>query len=288
MSNLIEVSNLCRQYPGFALRNVSFAVPGGTIMGFVGENGAGKTTTLKAILGLIRPDSGDCRILGQTMAEGDKALRRKVGVVFDETCFHENLTTGYIDGMLRRIYGADWDSAAFAALCQKFALPDKKEIKAYSRGMKMKLSIAAALAHHPQVLLLDEATSGLDPVVRDEILDAFYEFVCDDEHAVLLSSHLTTDLERVADYITYLHGGEIVFTENKDELLEHSGIARLTSAQFAALTGEQYLRRRQTPQGGTELLLNDRAAFARRHPEFVVDPAAIDDIMLFYAKGEAQ
>ncbi len=286
MKNAIEVQHLNKQFPGFALQDISFTVPGGSIMGFVGENGAGKTTTIKALLGLIQPDSGEATLLGLPLAGNEKEVKSQIGVVFDEAYFHDNLTLGIIDTMMAHIFGSLWDKAEFAALCGRFGLPAKKAVKTFSRGMKMKLSIAAALAHHPKLLILDEATSGLDPIVRDEILDVFYEFIQDEEHSILFSSHITSDLEKIADYVTFIHEGRIVFSRNKDVLIDEYGIARCTATQFEAVQSSDYLRRRTTGLGGRELLVKDRAAFHALYPDIVLDGASIEDIMLFYVKGE--
>ncbi len=286
MKNAIEVQHLNKQFPGFALQDISFTVPGGSIMGFVGENGAGKTTTIKALLGLIQPDSGEATLLGLPLAGNEKEVKSQIGVVFDEAYFHDNLTLGIIDTMMAHIFGSLWDKAEFAALCGRFGLPAKKAVKTFSRGMKMKLSIAAALAHHPKLLILDEATSGLDPIVRDEILDVFYEFIQDEEHSILFSSHITSDLEKIADYVTFIHEGRIVFSRNKDVLIDEYGIARCTATQFETVQSGDYLRRRTTGLGGRELLVKDRAAFHALYPDIVLDGASIEDIMLFYVKGE--
>ena len=218
MKNAIEVQHLNKQFPGFALQDISFTVPGGSIMGFVGENGAGKTTTIKALLGLIQPDSGEATLLGLPLAGNEKEVKSQIGVVFDEAYFHDNLTLGIIDTMMAHIFGSLWDKAEFAALCSRFGLPVKKAVKTFSRGMKMKLQLAAALAHKPKLLILDEATSGLDPVVRSEMLDLFMEFIQDEQHSILLSSHITADLEKVADYITFIHNGKLIMTVSKNDL----------------------------------------------------------------------
>lgn len=286
MTNMLEVHGLCKDYGDFALKDVSFSLPGGCIMGFVGENGAGKTTTMKGILGLIRPDAGEVKLLGGSLAANEMLIKNQIGVVFDESYFHDNLTIHNVDVMLSRIY-TNWDSAFFAELCKKFSLPENKPIKSYSRGMKMKLSIAAALAHRPRLLLLDEATSGLDPIVRDEILDVFLDFIKDEEHSILFSSHITSDLEKVADYITFIHQGKVVFSENKDTLIYQYGAVKCTAAAAAAIDKSETLAK-LTGAMGTELLIADRESFARRHPGLVVDHVSLEDIMLFYVKGEAK
>ncbi len=286
MENAIKVEHLSKEYPGFALRDLSFLVPRGSIVGLIGENGAGKTTTLHAILGLIRPEQGRIELLGRPYDPKNPAHRRRIGVVFDECGFPPHLTCAAVGRMMGLVYRELWDAGAFAEYCRRFALPQNKEIRDLSRGMKMKLSIAAALSHRPELLILDEPTGGLDPIVREEILDLFSEFIQDERNSILFSTHITTDLEKIADQIVFLHGGQLVFSQSKDDLIYRHAVARCTSAQFAGIAGGEYLRRRSLPGGGQELLIADRDAFARRHPQVVLDRAGIDEIMLFYVKGE--
>lgn len=287
MSNLLELRGVCKDYRDFQLRDVSFALPGGAIMGFVGENGAGKTTTLKCILGLARREAGEVLLFGKPMDPDDVAAKAQIGVVFDESYFHDNLTTVQVDHMMASIFGSAWDAAYFDALRKRFALPQDKIIKTFSRGMKMKLSIAAALAHRPKLLLLDEATSGLDPIVRDEILDVFLEFISDEQHSILFSSHITSDLEKIADYVTFIHKGEVLFSKNKDTLIYEYGIARCTAAQAAKVSSGDVAVTRKTAMG-TEFLVTDRDSFHRRYPDIVLDRVSIEDIMLFYVKGQRE
>jgi ABC-2 type transport system ATP-binding protein len=261
-------------------------VPGGSILGLIGENGAGKTTTIKCIMNLVRRDGGEISVLGRDMVREELAVKQDVGVVLDECFFHDTLRAGDLDRILSPVY-RNWDSVLFRDYLNKFRLPERKFIKEYSRGMKMKLSLAAALAHRPKLLVLDEATSGLDPVVRDEILEEFQAFVCDEEHGVLLSSHITSDLEKVADYIAYIHRGQVRLAGAKDELLERHGRLVCTARQLEELEpGELVQVRRGTY--GCEGLVADRAAFARRHPELTVDRVSLEEIMLFIGKGDAQ
>lgn len=287
MSNLLELRGVCKDYRDFQLNNVSFALPGGAIMGFVGENGAGKTTTLKCILGLVRRDAGEVEVFGKPLNVDDVAAKAQIGVVFDESYFHDNLTTVQVDHMMASIFRDAWDAAYFEALRKRFALPKDKIIKSFSRGMKMKLSIAAALAHHPKLLLLDEATSGLDPIVRDEILDVFLEFISDEQHSILFSSHITSDLEKIADYVTFIHNGKVMFSKNKDTLIYEYGIARCTAAQAAKVASSDVAVTRKTAMG-TEFLVTDRDSFHRRYPDVVLDRVSIEDIMLFYVKGHKE
>lgn len=254
-------------------------------MGLIGENGAGKTTTLKCLLGLLRRDGGDISLLGCDPWDQPRRAKAEVGAVLDDCFFHDSLRPRDVSAILAPVFPA-WDEGLFRDYLDKFQLPWKKTVKELSRGMKMKLSLAAALAHRPRLLILDEATAGLDPVVRDSILEELLSFVSDEEHAVLLSSHITGDLEKIADYITYLHRGQVILSGPKDEILERYGQVGCSAAQLAALEPELLTRVRRG-EFGCHALVSDRAAFQRVHPELSVEPVTLDDIMLFVGKGEA-
>ncbi len=279
----LRIENLTKTYPGFTLDGISFALPGGTIMGLVGENGAGKSTTIKAALGLIRKDGGTAAFWGEELTP---ALKEDIGVVFDGGNFHEILTPAQVGNISRAAY-KQWDEQLYRQYLTRFGLPAKKEIKSFSKGMKMKLSIAVALAHHPRLLILDEATAGLDPVMRDDMLEVFLDFVQDEDHSILMSSHITTDLERAADYITLLHQGKVLFSKPKDELRYRYGILRCGAEQFAALDPGDVLAWRKEPMQHS-VLVADKAAARKKYPEAVVDDATIDDILLIYVKGEGR
>ena len=283
MTNSIELSGLCKSYGGFALQDVDLTLPGGAILGLIGENGAGKTTTIKCILNLIRRDGGEISVLGRDNRKEERLWKQEVGVVLDECFFHDTLRASDVGRILAPVY-RNWDQALFRAYLDKFALPGGKLVKEYSRGMKMKLSLAAALAHRPRLLILDEATAGLDPVVRDEILDEFLAFVCDEDHGILISSHITGDLEKVADYITYLHEGQVILSAAKDDILDRYGRVGCTAGQLAGLPPSELVRVRRG-QFGCEALVADRAAFRRAHPELPVDRVTLDDIMVFIGRG---
>ena len=285
MTNCIEIKGLCKSYPDFSLQNIDLTLPGGTIMGLIGENGAGKTTTIKCILNLIRRDAGEITLLGRDNLREERAAKAGVGVVLDECVFHDALRPRDLERILAPVYPT-WDNGLYRDYLDKFRLPGKNLIKTFSRGMKMKLSLAAALAHRPRLLILDEATAGLDPVVRDSILEELLSFVSDEEHAVLLSSHITGDLEKIADYITYLHQGQVILSAPKDDILEQYGQVGCSAAQLAALEPELLTRVRRG-EFGCHALVSDRAAFQRVHPELPVEPVTLDDIMLFVGKGEA-
>ena len=282
--NALVVNGLTKRYQDFTLDGVSFTVPQGSIVGLIGENGAGKSTTLHAVLGLIGRDGGTVELLGLPDTALDDGVRNQIGVVFDGNSYPEMLTPRKLGRVMGKIYRT-WDPDRYAALLQQLALPADKRIKALSKGMKMKLALAVAFSHHAKLLVLDEATSGLDPVVRDDILDLFLEFVQEEDHAILVSSHITSDLEKVADYIVFLHQGRVVFCKPKDELRYRYGVLRCGQAQFADLDpADMVACRRQDYEW--EVLVADRVAARRKYPKAVVDPATMDEIMLLYVKGE--
>ncbi|MCC0638681.1 MULTISPECIES: ABC transporter ATP-binding protein [unclassified Clostridioides] len=280
----ITIKNLNKVYKNFALQDVSFSVPKGSIMGFVGENGAGKTTTLKSILNLISYDSGNIEIFGLDNIKNEKEIKEQIGVVFEGSNFHENLNTNNISKIMSHIY-KNWDDRLFKEYLKQLRVPNNKLIKEFSKGNKMKLSIAVALSHKPKLLILDEATSSLDPIVREEILDIFLDFIQDEEHSIILSSHITSDLDKIADYITFIHKGKIVFSESKDELIDTMGILKCNSNDFAKLTNEDYSYYRKS-QFGYEVLLKDKYKFITKHPNLIVDNTSIEEIMLFYVRGD--
>ena len=280
MKNVIEIRGMTKRYNGFTLDNVNLEVPGGTIMGLIGENGAGKSTLMKGLLGLISCE-GTCRILGQSLTDG---LKNEIGVVLDESMFHDMLNPTQIGKILSGLF-ANWDKQLYLDYLDKFQLPQKQNIKEFSRGMKMKLSIGAALSHHPKVLILDEATGGLDPVVRNEILDEFIDFVSDEEHGILISSHITSDLERAADYVTYLHQGTVFLSGGKDEILESYGRLVCSSSDLELLPRGELLGLRQG-KFGCEALVKDRQAFTRRFAGLLIEPVTLEDIMVFTGRGE--
>mgnify|MGYP001084746490 FL=1 len=285
MNSALTVSGLTKRYEGFTLADISFEVPQGTITGLIGENGAGKSTTLHSILGLVHRDGGEISILGAPAEGLQPEARENIGVVFDGTNFSEELTPKRLNKVLKGVYSS-WDEGYFLALLNKLSLPVSKKIKSFSKGMKAKLSIAAAFAHHPKLLILDEATSGLDPVMRDDMLDMFLEFVQDEENSILLSSHITSDLEKVADHIIFLHEGRLIFSKPKDELLENYGIVKCGAAQFEAIDRQDIITCRKQ-EYEWQVLVSDRNSAQKRYPKPMVIPASIDEIMLLYVRGNA-
>lgn len=280
MENCIELKNVTRVYPQFKLDNISFSVPCGTVMGFIGENGAGKSTTIRAILGLLKKGEGTVTVLGEDANSLSAETKEKIGVVFDGLTFPESLTAKQLDKVLRGIYRT-WDSEAFYGYLTRFGLPKNKKLKTFSRGMVMRISIAAALSHHPQLLLLDEPTSGLDPVVRSEILDLFLEFMQDESHSILMSTHITSDLEHIADYICFIHQGKIVFTEDRNEMLAKYRVLKCTDEQLAALDRADVIGMRKGRYSNEVLTLS-----AEKYPDYTADIPTIEEIMVYYVKQQ--
>lgn len=282
MEPILQVKGLCKNYDGFSLDHVSFSLPRGCIMGFIGENGAGKSTTIKAILNLIHMDSGKITVFGKDSIKEELAIKERIGVVFDELNFPDMVRAKDVANMMKGIYKG-WDGPLFRQYLTKFGLPAEKSVKEYSRGMKMKLSIAIALSHNAQLLLLDEATSGLDPIVRDEILDVFLDFIQDESHGILFSSHITGDLEKIADYVTFIHQGKIYFSQRKDDLLNQYSVVKCSEAELSGID-PAVIHGVRRHQFGTEALVEKDAVPAG----VIADRASIEDIMLFTVRGEKQ
>ena len=284
MENLIEIQGLCKHYKDFTLDHIDLTVPAGQIVGLIGENGAGKTTTLKALLGVIHPDGGTMRLLGGD--PGDPAVRGQVGVVFEDSYFYGGLTPRQIGRIMAGIHPA-WDESLFQDYCRRFDLEGNKPVKDFSRGMRMKMSLATALSHRPRLLVMDEATSGLDPVVRGEMLDLFLEFIQDEGRGILMSSHITGDLERIADQIAYIHRGKLLFQQDKDLLLEDMAILRCSAKDIDALPQNLVVARRGGAYGAAALVRHPQNV-RRLLPEAVLDRADIDEIMQFISGGDKQ
>lgn len=286
MTNCIEVKGLVKQYSLFTLGPVDLTVPAGSIVGLIGENGAGKTTLLKCLLGINPPTAGEVRLLEREGGERDWESRERIGVVLDECMFSDILRAADVGAILGKTY-RNWDQDLYDRTLKRFNLPRNLYLKEFSRGMKMKLSLAAALAHHPSLLVLDEATSGLDPVVRDELLDELMAFAAEADHAILMSSHITTDLEKAADYIAYLHRGKLILFEEKDRLLEEYGRLVCGKAEIGAVDPVYIVGVRRGAYSA-EALIRDKGAFCRRYPQMTVDPVSLDEIMVFMERGEQQ
>ena len=284
--NALIVNDLTKMYKDFVLDKVSFQVPCGAIVGLVGENGAGKSTTLNTILGIAKKDDGSVQFFDGQSIENEPGIRAQIGVVLENSSFPDDLSPRKLNSIFKRIYGT-WDEGKFYSYLKKLDLPESKKIKTLSKGMKMKLSIAAAFSHNSKLLILDEVTSGLDPVIRDDILDMLLDFVQDENNSILVSSHISSDLEKVADYIVFIHNGKVIFSKPKDELIYHYGIIRCGAAQFDAIDKKDVLAYRKL-EYEWEALVSDKASAQKKYPKAVIDAATIDDIMLLYIKGDAQ
>lgn len=286
MENILELQQVSKSFPksNFTLENVSFSLPYGAIMGFVGENGAGKTTTIGCILNTVSKDGGTVKLFGKEMTDADTDMREKIGVVYDGDNFPAYWSAKELSEVMEGLY-TQWDHALFQKYLEKFSLPEKQKIKHYSRGMTMKLAIAAALSHHPQLLILDEATSGLDPVMRDEMLDVFLEFVQEEDHAVLLSSHITSDMEKIADYITFIQNGKLLMTVSKNDLAYKYAVMRCKESQFLALDPKDILAYRKR-DFQIDVLVPDGKEAQKKYKDVVIDHVSIDEIMLLLVKGD--
>lgn len=284
MENILEVKNLSKKYDGFELKNISFNIPKGMIMGFIGENGAGKTTTIKSILNIIHDYSGDIKIFGKDNRENSEDINENIGVVLDDMFFPEILTASDINVIMKDIY-SNWDSGLYFDYLNKFSLPLKKQIKTFSKGMRKKLEIITALAHKPKLLILDEPTSGLDPIARNEVINLFQDFIQDEESSILLSSHITTDLEHIADYITFIDNGEIVLTKTTDEILNSYCVCKCSEEEFKKLDKKDYVKSIKLKHE-YDVLVEDKKKFMKKYDIKVIDKVTLDDLMLLMVKGE--
>lgn len=282
--NALEIKNISKTYKNFKLDDISFVLPCGHIMGLIGENGAGKSTIINCILDIIEKDSGSISVLGQKNDKNNVSLKENIGVVLDASDVYDNYTVKQVENIMKDVY-KQWNHEVYDYYIQKFALPLNKMIKDFSRGMKMKMAITIALSHQPKILILDEATSGLDPIMRDEILDVFMEFVQDENHAILLSSHISSDLEKIADYITFIHEGKLILSTSKDELIYEYGLMKCRNDEFDMIDKEDIIRYRIKTYE-VEILVKDREKMAKKYPNCIVDPTKLDDIMMLYVKGE--
>ena len=271
--NALEIKNLTKNYPGFCLDDLNLTLPSGCIMGLIGENGAGKSTTIKLILEMLRPDSGSVCVLGQQHIN-----KEDVGVVLDEVGIPECLTATQVGKVMAGVF-RKWEPETYAAHLRKLAIPEHKPFKDFSRGMKMKLGIAVAMSHGAKLLILDEATSGLDPVVRDEVVEMFSEFTRDENHSILISSHIVSDLEKLCDYVAFLHKGKLLLCEEKDLLLGTYGIVHGTAAELARISDDAVLGRKVNAYGGQAIVRRDAV------PEgMAISPVSIEELFVFMAK----
>ena len=276
--NALEIRNLTKSYPGFTLDNISLTLPSGCIMGLIGENGAGKSTTIKLILDMIHKDSGSITIFGKDNGDNIELTKEEIGVVMDEAGIPECLTVRQVGAVMKHTF-RHWDSAEYARLTEKFALPEKKQFKEFSRGMKMKLGIAVALSHNAKLLILDEATSGLDPVVRDEVVEMFGDFTRDENHSILISSHIVSDLEKLCDYIAFLHKGKLLLCEEKDQLLSEYGLIHCTAGELQRIPSDAIRYKRENPYG-VEVMAQRSVIPSGMN----ISPVSIEELFVFMAR----
>lgn len=282
MENAIEVKSIQKHYKDFSLKNVSFTLPRGYIMGFIGANGSGKTTTIKSILNLVKLDGGCINIYGTDSREMSPAEKEKIGVVLDSMPFPKTMTCEDLNNIFKNIY-TSWDSEKFFSMCRNAKLPVKNKLNTFSKGMEMKLSIAVAMSHDPRLLIMDEPTAGLDPVARSEVLDMLMEFIQDESRSVLLSSHITSDLEKITDYLVFIQNGKIILSGEKDVLLDKYAVLKCSEDILSTLPQESVVSYKTTKFGTSRLVYKDKLS----PPEnCVVDRANIEDIMIFYQHKE--
>lgn len=282
--NAVEVRDLTVKYDGFTLDHVSFDVAQGSIMGFIGQNGAGKTTTIKALLNIVRREEGSIRMLGLDNLAEEAAVKEQIAAVFDELPFPDRLSAKNLNAIMKEIY-REWNSDTFFGYLDRLALPCRKKIGAFSKGMKMKLQLAVALSHNAKLLIMDEATTGLDPVVRNECLDMFLEYLQEEDHTIFLSSHITTDLEKVADSVTFLHKGRVLLTGYKDDVLERHGVIKCRKRDYQEIAPEDMVSCRLTDYNA-EIMVRDKESCRKKYAGLTLDDTTLEEIILYYVNAE--
>lgn len=285
MENAIEIRNLSKEYRDFSLKNLSLNVPRGTVLGLIGENGAGKSTLIQSMFGLIKAEYEKIELLGKQLRNQEKEIKEDIAVIFDVSHYNPEYTPAFIGKMLKKVY-RNWDMEKYDAYLSRFGLPADKKLKKFSKGMKMKLEFAIAFSHKPRLLILDEATSGLDPVFRDEILELIREFTEEEDHTVVMSSHITSDLDKVADYIAFLHEGKLQFVKSYDELQNDYGVLHCGKDFFESLREEDIVSFKKEPYE-YKVLVRNRNGILSVFPDLEMEKASVEDIMLMYVKGEA-
>ena len=283
MEYALEINHLKKNYIDFHLNDVSVKIPKGTIMGLIGENGAGKSTIINTVLNIAKKDAGEVKVFNKDIEKCEKEIKEDLAVIFDECHYNPNFKCKTIGKFMSKIY-KNWQQETFDNYLIRFELPTEKKIKDFSKGMKMKLAFAVALSHQAKFLILDEATSGLDPVVRDEILDILKEFVMDENNTVLISSHITSDLDKISDYISFLHNGELIFTKTYEDIQDHYGVIKCGSKIFESVDKNEIIAYKKE-DFEYRLLVQDRHTFAKVYQDVVIEKASLEDIMLFYIKG---
>lgn len=278
--NALEIIDLSKKYSGFTLDNVTLTLPSGCVMGLIGENGAGKSTVIKLILDIVKKDSGTVKILGKDNSKEIELVKEDIGVVLDEVGIPDCLNVKQVGKVMKHTF-KNWNECEFSRLIEKFSLPYDKEFKDFSKGMKMKLGIAVAMSHGSKLLILDEATSGLDPVVRDEIIEMFNDFTREEDHSILISSHIVSDLEKLCDYIAFIHRGKVLLCEEKDRLIEKYGMIHCTQDELLSIPQEAVVYKKENPYGVDVMVLKEKI-----FDDYKVSAVGIEDIFVFTVKGE--
>ncbi len=284
MENILEIRNLCKKYKEFELQDVNITLPKGMIMGFIGENGAGKTTTIKAILDIIRNYTGEIKVFGYDNRKDNKKIKEDIGAVLDDMFFPEILTPNDINNIMKDIY-KNWDSELYFKYLNDFGLPKTKQIKTFSKGMRKKLEIATAISHHPKLLILDEPTAGLDPIARNEVIDIFQSFIQNEECSIFLSSHITTDLEHIADYITFINSGKIILSKTREELLEDFGIVKCSKEEFEKIDKKDFIKYKKSKYE-YDILVENKKDFYKKYGINTIDRITLEELMVLMIKGE--
>jgi len=282
--NAIEIRDLTVKYDGFTLDRINFDVAKGSIMGFIGQNGAGKTTTIKALLNIIKRDAGTIRMLGLDNIKDELDIKENISTVFDNIPFQEQLSAANLNTILKEVY-KEWSSETFKKYLDRLSLPSRKKISTFSKGMKMKLQIAVALSHNAKLLIMDEATTGLDPVVRNECLDMFLEYLQDESHSILMSSHITTDLEKVADSVTFINKGKLLLTGDKYDILGQHGVIKCKKSEYKDISPEDIVSARLNDYGA-EVMVKDKEQCKKKYSGLVLDNTTLEEIMLYYVNAD--
>ncbi|MBP3841431.1 MAG: ABC transporter ATP-binding protein [Bacilli bacterium] len=284
MKNAIEIKNLNKKYPEFELKIDKLNIPSGTVIGLIGENGAGKTTLIKLLLNIIKEDKGNIKIFGKDLKDNELEIKEEIGVVLDNTFFPEILNPKNINSIMKDIY-KKWDSKLFYKYLKEFGIKDNQILKTMSKGMRKKVEIATALSHHPKLLILDEATSGLDPIVRNEVLDLFLNFIEDEEHTIILSTHITSDLEHIADHIVFIDKGNIVLEKQRDEIVDNYAVLKCDISEFDKIDKADIISFKKNKYN-YEILVDDIQKCKKKYKNCVVDKITLEDLMLIMIKGE--
>ena len=284
MDYAIEIDHLTKHYPDFTLNDITLHIPSGSIVGVIGENGAGKSTLIRSMLGIIHCDAQHLQYFGQNFRENEKEIKEQIAVIFDHTHFNQKFTPKFIGSLMSRTY-RNWNMETYQNYLSHFHIPPTKRLEKFSRGMKMKLEFAIAFSHDARLLILDEATSGLDPIVRDDVLSMIRTFTEEEDHTVLMSSHITSDLDKIADYIAYIHEGRLVFMKSCEEIQEDHGVIHAGKDLLTALNSEDVIAYIKEPYSYS-ILISHRSSIQQTLPDLEIQRPSVEELMLFYAKGE--